>query len=707
MPPAIACQPVYRRAPRGAIVRLAARAALLLLSGVGAAGGLAASEPAGDHVSTLDPVSVQAGTASMVGNAESANAGIVTRAQIEARTNYRAAEMLEAIPGLVVTQHSGEGKATQLYLRGFNLDHGTDLRTTVDGMLVNQRSHSHGHGWTDLNFLIPELVSRIDFHKGPFYANEGDFSAAGAAALVYADRLPKGIASLGLGQHGFRRALLADSPKFGDGHLLYALESMRNDGPWVHPDRFHKTNAVLRYSEGTAVNGFNLSLMAYAARWNATDQIPLRAVDDGSLSRLDTIDPSSGGRAARYSLSGAWRRSTDAGLTRVQAYLIQRSLDLYSNFTYFLDDPLRGDQFAQPDRRNSAGFQLSHTWQHLLGGRESETVLGLQFEHDNIRNGLNRTQARQLLSVTRQDRIRESSLAAYAETTTYWTDRARTIAGLRGDSYRFRVRSDRADNSGDASAGIVSPKFALIFGPWNKTEVYFHAGHGFHSNDARGTTIRVDPASGDPVDRVAALARIQGREIGLRTEYFAGMHTTLSLYELTSASELLFVGDAGTTEASRPSRRTGIELAHQWRVDRNWTLDAAYAHARARFRDADPAGSFIPGAVEGVGSLALSFSDLGPWSGALQLRLFGPRPLIEDNSVRSRGTRGFNGRIGYRIDTRTRVEAEIFNLTNRRDSAIDYYYESQLRNEAAPVGDIHFHPVEPRSLRITLTHQFR
>ena len=672
-----------------------------------AAGARAAPDDAGDHISHLDPVSVQGGNASMVGNAESANAGIVTREQIEARTNYRAAEVLEAVPGLVVTQHSGEGKATQMYLRGFNLDHGTDLRTTVDGMLVNQRSHSHGHGWTDLNFLIPELVSRIDFHKGPFYASEGDFSSAGSASLVYADRLPNGIASLGLGQKGYRRALLADSPQVGNGHLLYALETMSNNGPWIHPDRFNKANAVLRYSEGNLANGFNLSAMAYTARWNSTDQIPLRAVQSGELSRFDTIDPTSGGRSARYSLSGGWRRSNEAGQTRINAYVIQRSLDLYSNFTYFLDDPLRGDQFAQPDRRTSTGFQASHTWQHLLGGRESETVVGVQFEHDNIHNALNRTQARQLLSVVRQDRIRESSLAAFAENTTIWTDRVRTIAGLRADSHRFRVRSDRAENSGTASAGIANPKFALILGPWKKTEFYLNAGYGFHSNDARGTTIRVDPRSGDPVDRVAPLVRIKGREAGVRSEYFEGMQTTVSLYELTSASELLFVGDAGITEPSRPSRRTGIELAHQWRIDRNWTFDAAYAHARARFRDADPAGNFIPCAVEGVGSLALSFRNLGPWFGALQFREFGPRPLIEDNSVRSKGTRTFNGRIGYRIDPRTRVEAEIFNLTNRRDSAIDYYYESRLRNEAAPVGDIHFHPVEPRSLRITLTHNFR
>jgi len=227
------------------------------------------------------------------------------------------------------------GKANQFYLRGFNLDHGTDFRITIDGMLVNQRSHAHGQGWSDMNFLIPELVTRMDYHKGPFYADEGDFATAGAVAMTYANRLPRGIAAQTLGPNRYRRTLLADSPEFGDGRLLYALELVGNNGPYTNPERYRKNNAVLRYSEGNDANGFNISAMAYSARWNATDQIPLRAVQGGSLSRFDAVDPTDGGRASRYSLSGAWQQRDAEGFTRVNAYLMRRSLQLFSNFTYF------------------------------------------------------------------------------------------------------------------------------------------------------------------------------------------------------------------------------------------------------------------------------------------------------------------------------------------------------------------------------------
>lgn len=212
---------------------------------------LAQNLSANEEPAILTPITVTGSRNSQLGVAESANSGVVTQKQLEARTVYRAGELLEATPGLIVSQHSGEGKANQFYLRGFNLDHGTDLRTTIDGVLVNQRSHSHGQGWTDLNFLIPELTTRLDYRKGPYYAAEGDFASAGAVSVRYADKLDRGIASLGLGQNGYRRTLLANSPQLGDARLLYALELHHYDGPFVRPDNFGKVNGVLRYSQGT------------------------------------------------------------------------------------------------------------------------------------------------------------------------------------------------------------------------------------------------------------------------------------------------------------------------------------------------------------------------------------------------------------------------------------------------------------------------
>jgi outer membrane cobalamin receptor len=641
-----------------------------------------------------------------LGVANSANAGSVTQKQLEARTSYRPGELLEAVPGLIASQHSGEGKANQFYLRGFNLDHGTDLRTTVDEMPVNQRSHGHGQGWTDLNFLIPELAMRLDYKKGPYSAAQGDFSSAGAASIVYANRLTQGIASVGIGQNGFRRALLADSFDAGDGSLLYALEAQHNDGPFTQPDRYRKLNGVLRYSEGYANNGFNITAMAYDASWNATDQIPLRAVQDGTLGRFDAIDASDGGKAQRYSLSGTWRQSTDDVSSRVSAYVIANRLALFSNFTYALDAPDNGDQFAQPDRRVTSGLEASHTWHRHTDRGSSDTTIGLQLQNDNIHNGLYNTRQRQILSTTRQDHIVETSIGVYGENSTRWSRSLRTVAGLRADAYRFDVRSDRAANSGQASDHLFSPSLSLIAGPWRDTEAYVNIGNGFHSNDARGTTITVDPKTGEAANKVTPLVRSRGLELGLRNAAIAGLQTSLSLYRLDFDSELLFIGDAGATEAGRPSRRYGIEFSSYYKATRWLSLDLDLAYARARSRGSDPAGNFIPGAIEGVAQLAMTVTPPGPWSGSLRLRYFGPRPLVEDNSVRSAASVGLNGRLAYQIEKTLRVELEGYNLANRRDSAIDYYYASRLPGETQPVDDIHFHPVESRSLRLTLVKNF-
>lgn len=654
----------------------------------------------------LQRVFVDGSRTNQLGVADAASAGTITQDELAARTVYRPGEVLEAVPGLVVSQHSGEGKANQFYLRGFNLDHGTDLRTTVDGMPVNQRSHAHGQGWTDLNFLIPELAVRLDYKKGPYSAEEGDFASAGTASVVYANRLLQGVASLSAGQNGYGRVLVADSVDTQRGSLLYAIEAMHNDGPFTRPDDYQKLNAVLRYSEGYANNGFNVALMAYKADWNSTDQIPLRAVQDGQIGRNDAIDNTDGGKAHRYSLSGAWRRTTDDSASKVNAYIIANQLDLWSNFTYFMDDPVHGDQFAQPDKRVTSGVNASHSWHQHTDTGNTETTVGVQLQNDNIFNGLYNTQARRTLSVTRQDHIVESSAALFVENNTRWNAAFRTVAGARLDSYRFDVQSDLAANSGKANDHLVSPSLSLIYGPWQSAEVYANFGSGFHSNDARGSTITIDPKTGLAADKVQPLVRSRGMEVGARTSWLPGLQTSLSVYRLDFDSELTYAGDAGTTEAGPPSRRYGVEFSNYYKPLKWLSVDLDLAYARARSRGYVEEGSYIAGAIEGTGQLAVTVDDGGPYSASLKLRYFGPRPLIEDNSVRSSSSMTLNGRLGWKIRKDLRLELEAFNITNRHDSAIDYYYASQLKGEAAPVSDIHFHPIESRSVRATLIKNF-
>ncbi|HEV2571563.1 MAG TPA: TonB-dependent receptor [Beijerinckiaceae bacterium] len=631
-----------------------------------------------------------------------------TAETLQARPISRPGEILEAAPGLIVTQHSGEGKANQYFLRGFNLDHGTDVAITVDGMPANMRTHGHGQGYADTNFIIPELVGLMQVRKGPYFAQEGDFSSAGAVHLTYIDKVDKTLIQKTIGSFGYFRALGITSTKVGQGNLLVAADANIYNGPWVVPDRLRKFNGVIRYSQGDESNGFSVTGMAYSNRWNSTDQIPERAVAQGLIGRFGTLDPTDGGNASRLSLSGRWSRSDAYSDTRINAYVIRSNLNLYNNFTYFLDDPVNGDQFRQFDRRTVTGFNASHTFKSTIAGLPMENEFGIQGRLDQINVGLENTIQRVTTNVVRHDAVREGSIAFYGENRVRWTDWLRTSIGLRGDLYDARVRSDTLVNSGHVRDGIVSPKFGLVLGPWAKTEFFFNAGRGFHSNDARGSTITVDPADKvTPVARTPLLVRANGVEIGLRTRLIEGLDSSVSLFGLDYASENLFVGDAGTTEASRPSRRYGVEFTNRYKFSSWLSFDFDFTWSHARFRNYDPVGPYIPGAPGIIAAAGVNFGEEKGWFGGLRLRYFGPRPLIEDNSVASRPTTLVNARVGYRFDNGISVQLDAFNLFNAKASQIDYYYTSRLPGEPADgIGDRHFHPVEPLAVRLTIAGQF-
>jgi outer membrane receptor protein involved in Fe transport len=644
----------------------------------------------------------------LLGLAEAGSTGVVTAQQIEQRPVFRSGEVFEAVPGVVISQHSGEGKANQYYVRGFNIDHGTDLATWVAGAPINMPTHAHGQGYSDNNFLIPELVSGVQYQKGTYSAEEGDFSAAGAINVNYLNVLEHPIAKFEGGQDRFGRVLLAGSSQVGRGHLLYAGEAYHSDGPWLRGDDYRKLNGVFRFSQGDQQNGFSLTAMGYHGRWNSTDQVPRRAIEDGSIDRFGLIDPTDAGETHRYTLAGEWRRSTGAGLTLVEAYAIDYGLDLFSNFTYFLDDPEHGDQFEQKDERSIFGGSASQRFLSHWFGKDTESVAGLQGRFDHIPTvGLYHTEARQRVETIREDGVDHSSGALYFQSSIQWTPRLRTVVGLRGDLFHFSVDSDDPLNSGSRSASIASPKLSVVLGPFDDTEVYANYGWGFHSNDARGSVQTRDPRTGDPVDPVDPIVRAKGAEIGVRTVAVGRYHGALALWGLDIASELLFVGDAGTTEASRPSRRLGFEWSNVLELSSWLTLDADLAYSHARFRDDDQAGDRIPGAVEGVASAGLTAEGKGPFSAALRLRYFGPRPLIEDNSVRSDASTTLNARLTYKLSRRYSLNLDVFNLADARVSDIDYFYTSRLPGEPAEgVDDIHTHPLEPFTVRASFTATF-
>ena len=660
-----------------------------------------------EKLKVYDKIDVTDRASDLVGIADSATEGVTGQADLAKRPVLRPGEVLETVPGVVITQHSGSGKANQYYARGFNLDHGTDFRITVDGINVNMPSHGHGQGYSDLNFLIPELVDTVSYRKGPYDVRDGDFSAAGAADIEYVSTLAKAIAELTPGTAGYLRTLVADSKKAGGGDLLGGIELSKNNGPWVHPEDYRKANGVLRFNRGDVANGFSLSAMGYSGRWDATDQVPERAVAEGILSRFGAVDPSDGGEAKRFSLSGDYRRGSAESLTRVRTYGLYSDLNLFSNFTYFLDDPVHGDQFHQSDRRFVTGLAVSHEWQARVAGREVGASIGFQARQDDIHNGLFRTEDRLLLSTTRKDHIEQLGGGPYVEARIRLTPWLRTIAGVRGDFYRATVTSDQALNSGTVTRGIASPKLSFLLGPFDKTDFYVNAAYGFHSNDARGATITVDPTTGQPVERVEPLVRAKSFDIGVRTNLIPRLETSLTVFRLDLDSELIFSGDAGSTEASRPTRRVGFELANFYRVGSHVTLDADLAYSRGRFTNFDPVGDHIPGAVEGVVSAGIALDNYGPVFGGLRLRYFGPRPLIEDNSARSHSSGLLNARAGYHLANGLDLRLDIFNLLNRQVSDVDYFYASRLPGEPAEgVNDIHFHPAEPREARLSVDWRF-
>ena len=639
------------------------------------------------------------------GQALSASEGYVDAGHIASRALLRTGEVLELVPGMVVTQHSGTGKANQYFLRGFNLDHGTDFATQLDGMPLNQRTHGHGQGYTDLNPVIPETLRGLHYRKGAYYTEVGDFSGAGSASLRTRRNLLGHEVSFTGGEDNYAR-LLALGGTEAAGNWTYALEHTRYDGPWSDIDEDQrKTNALLSYSQALDNGQWGLSLMAYDNRWNSADQIPQRAVDQGLIDELGSIDTTLGGESSRYSVNGFWQHKD----FQASLYAIQSELQLWSNFTYFLDDPVNGDQFEQVDERRVYGGEVIQRWQPALS-RPTQIRAGLQWRHDEIDEvALYRAQARQRLGAIRRDAVDETSGGLFTDLEVFLTGKLRATIGLRYDYFDFDV-SDQAGtnvngvnldaNGGRAHDDLLSFKGSLAYELTPQWEAYAAIGEGFHSNDARGTTITVDPADGSAATAVDPLVPSLGYELGMRGTAFDALDTSFALWALELDSELLFVGDAGATEASAASKRWGMELTTHYRISPRWEAELDYAWTDATFTREVGGGRHIPGAIKNVAQAGLSYDD-SHWFGSLRMRYFGERPLVDDGSVKSDHSTLFNLRLGRRFEQWS-IHADVLNLLDSDDHDITYYYESQLAGETAPVEDIHFHVLEPRTLRLTV-----
>jgi hypothetical protein len=657
----------------------------------------------------------------------------------------RPGEILEAAPGLAVVMHADGGKANQYYLRGYNLDHGTDLAIFVDDMPINLPTHAHGQGYADLNWLMPETVSSLDIRKGPYFADVGDFATAGTLAVNLRDSVDQKIVEATTGSFGYERLFTVGSGKFADGSLLYAGEVNTYNGPWTTPDDMLKLSGLLRYSQGTATDGLSVSAMAYDNTWTSTDQIPLRAITEGLIGPYGELDPTDGGDTDRFSLSARTAQSTADGSWRANAYLVKYDLDLFNNYTWFLTNPVDGDQFHQHDNRIYGGAGASRTIEGTVFNLPAETTYGFQSRYDDINLSLSDTFQRQFLSATLNDHVNEGNAGIYAENTVHWTDWMRTTVGWRGDYYSASVDSIlQQANSGNTQAAIGSPKFRMVFGPFAATEFFIGAGMGYHSNDARSTTATEMP--GDPSEgqgESPLLVRARGAEVGIRTRIVPGLDSSVSLFYLHQDSELFFDGDTGETTAGRPSQRTGIEFTNDYRAASWLHVDADLALTRARFLGYDQAqeaiyqslagypqaqfgnapGNYVYNAPWMVASAGVTLGEATGWFGDLRWRYISSRPLTEDGVFQSAPLSIFNGQIGYRFDNGWRIQLDGLNLLNAHSDQATYAYGSLLKtdnlfamcNSGAPppaavcqngVMDYVLHPIEPLAVRLTVAATF-
>jgi hypothetical protein len=620
-------------------------------------------------------------------------------------------------------------------------------------MPINQPTHAHGQGYTDLNFMIPELADGLTYTKGTYYANVGDFGAVGSVHIGYRDVIPDQLA-VTEGMYGFQRVFSAGTQPLGDGHLMAAAEFQHYDGPFETPDDQRKENFVLRYSEGDQHDGYSVSGMVYHGLWTNTTDIPLRAIDEGLIpNRFGSLDPTDGGRAWRDSLSYNYYATIGEGQFTASAFAIENQLHLYNDFTHFLTDPIHGDQEDQMENRHALGGQASYSTPLPLGAILNELSVGVLTRYDLLHVGREPSEDRisqppqdDPPSFTNDDRVWLFAGAAYAQLTTRWTAKFRSVLGFR-DDYQHGTDIDYEaalhelagySNSGTAAQSLPQPKGSLIYTVSDSLELYASAGRGFHSADLRGVNQDVSVDLGLPHTHL--LSRQEGQEIGVRASPSPSLAVTFAVFNLWQQSETIIDPDVGADSAGPPSRRYGVELNITYEINRYLEFYGSLSGDHTRFtRPFDDgtghSGFYITDAPRATGSLALYLSNLGPWSGGLSYRILGNYPLSSGPCTNAAAVHDFPGLAtscanaptapgqvngkGFgelNLDVRHAWPANwssalgIYNLLNTHAAAAEFWYVDRLQGEIGtyPEGraDIHEHPLEPIMARFTIEKRF-
>ena len=677
-------------------------------------------------------VVVTASRANLLGSAQTASQGSVTRKEVELRPIFRIGQLYETVPGLVVTIHSGEGKANQYLLRGFNLDHGTDFASFVDGMPVNRSTNAHGQGYSDQAFLIPQIVGGLDYTKGPYYAAIGDFGAVGSTHVRLLDELPTQV-SASVGTFSDAEAFAGGTHHFTSQDRIWAAVDLAHvEGPWAPAQDFRRANAAARFSHGDAMDGFSLAGLYYKSQGRLLTDQPLRAVQEGLIGRYGTLDPSDQSRSMRWSLSGDYARQGMGWSFTSNAYFVHSTMTLWNDFTHFLEDPVNGDQEQQDETRSTLGGSAALRFDTGLGFGQAQTTFGLQARHDWVTVDRLHTKDRQNLFYCMQpqpsgpaipvdvglsactlDQARLTDLGLYGETAVHWRPWLRTEFGAREELYAASDRSLITGFSGSRSQWLFQPKASVVLGPFQQTELYFSIGKGFHSDDVRGVFGTV------PLEGLAAaagptplLATTTGEEIGLRTNLIPRLAIQVAAFREDFQSELRYIADEGEDAPSAPSRRQGVEVSAQYHPFPWLELNTDLAFSKARYRGDlaafDLPGPYITNAPAFVGSFGLLVDNLGAWFGGLQWRRLGAYPINDGEAQpKDKGYSEVNVDLGYKFSRNFKAQLSVFNLLDDRANSSTFYYNARLPGEPAEgITDYQVHPNEPRSARFTFTAYF-
>jgi outer membrane receptor protein involved in Fe transport len=646
-----------------------------------------------------------------------ASSSLVVRSRdVSLRPIRRPADILEVTPGLVVVQHAGGGKANQYYLRGFDSDHGTDLALSFDGVPINNVSHAHGQGYADVNFVIPEIVELLEVDKGPYFVKHGDFATSGAVNLVTRRSVAESYAKFSVGSFDLYRGLVVGGHELGAFSTLFAVEGAGQDGPFENPEDYNRYKLFSRGSYEDGAWRSDLTFSSYRGTWNASGQLPLRAIRAGELDRFGSVDPTEGGTSQRHQVySRTMWRPDDGEEASILAYGVYYDLDLFSNFTFFARDPVNGDQIEQKDKRFFGGGETRYTRRVGIGGFETAFTGAAGLRADDIGEQLNSAREREFLARQTDHNATQVNSFAYVSADTTWTPWLRTVVGLRFDDLYFDVDNNLNSTSdpelqgqGTDNDAIFSPKASIVLSPLASTEVFLNYGEGFHSNDARGVVRDVDPV--DPS------AKARGAEIGVRTHQFDRLDLAASFWMLDLDSEIVFVGDEGTTEPSGATRRVGGEIEVRYRILDWLFFDVDYTQTVAKFRFEPDAADDVPLAPRFTVNGGITARRPDGLYGSLRMRAISSRPANEDNSLRAAGYTIWDLQLGKRWELPAgwsagyvkalTVQLDILNLFDHDYREAQFATDSRLQTEPETVSDINFTPGYPLTAIGSLTLAF-